>query len=74
VSQVKNSQGEDVRENVYVTSTEEHELAGSKGTANFVLKWAKDSRHQANLNVVNVKNVTRDYTGELPNVQTWAAL
>ena len=47
--QVKNSSGEDTREGVYVTSAEEHELAGSKGTANFVIKWVRDARTQANL-------------------------
>ena len=62
--QVKNSSGEDVREGVYVSSAEEHELAGSKGTANFVIKWVRDARNQANLNVVeDMKKVVFKYTG-----------
>ncbi len=63
--QVKNSAGEDVREGVYVSSAEDHELAGSKGTANFVIKWVRDARNQANLNVVeDMKKVVFKYTGE----------
>lgn len=64
--QVKNSSGEDTREGVYVTSAEDHELAGSKGTANFVIKWVRDARNQANLNVVEeMKKVVFKYTGAL---------
>jgi hypothetical protein len=36
--QVRESAGAEVRERVYVTAAEEHELSGSKGTANFVMK------------------------------------
>eukprot|EP01026_Neomeris_dumetosa_P031729 TRINITY_DN2515_c0_g1_i10.p3 TRINITY_DN2515_c0_g1~~TRINITY_DN2515_c0_g1_i10.p3 ORF type:complete len:163 (-),score=24.27 TRINITY_DN2515_c0_g1_i10:469-957(-) len=61
---VKNSAGEDVREGVYVSATEEHEMAGSRGTANFVLKWARDAKTNASLNVTDVKKVTREYTGD----------
>ncbi len=62
--QVKNSSGEDVREGVYVSSAEEHDLAGSKGSANFVIKWVRDARTQANLNVVEeMKKVVFKYTG-----------
>eukprot|EP01024_Parvocaulis_polyphysoides_P024997 TRINITY_DN22807_c2_g2_i1.p1 TRINITY_DN22807_c2_g2~~TRINITY_DN22807_c2_g2_i1.p1 ORF type:complete len:163 (-),score=28.22 TRINITY_DN22807_c2_g2_i1:75-563(-) len=61
---VKNSAGEDVREGVYVSAAEEHEMAGSRGTANFVLKWVRDARSNASLNVTEVKKVTREYTGE----------
>lgn len=61
-TQVKNSSGEDVREGVYVSNTEEHELSGSRGTANFRLKWVKDTRHEAYMNVQQVKGVTRALT------------
>ena len=62
--QVKNSSGEDTREGVYVSSAEEYELAGSKGTANFVIKWVRDARNQANLNVIeDLKKVSFKYTG-----------
>lgn len=34
--QVKESAGSESRERVYVSAAEEHDLSGSKGTANFV--------------------------------------
>lgn len=36
---MKNSTGEDQREGVRVTSTHEQDLPGSRGVANFALKW-----------------------------------
>lgn len=48
---------------MYVTAAEEHELSGSKGTANFVMKFAKDSRHECSINVMQLKGVTRPATG-----------
>lgn len=40
------------------------ELAGSRGTANFALKWARDARQQANLQVVeDIKGLALRYTG-----------
>lgn len=44
--QVKNSVGEDVREGVVVDLAEQHDLDGSRGTANFVLKWDRSAKHQ----------------------------
>lgn len=61
--QVKDSAGDDTREGVYVSASEVHDLSGSRGVANFVLKWAKDSKREAYLNVEEVKNVTRPLTG-----------
>lgn len=52
---MKNSTGDDVRTGVTVTSLHEEELPGSKGTANFALKWVKDSKHVAYLNVVEIE-------------------
>jgi hypothetical protein len=52
---VKDSTGTDVRKGVTVTSTHEEDLPGSKGTANFALKWAKDSKHVAYLNVKEIE-------------------
>ena len=60
--QVKNSVGDDVREGVRVTSLHTEELKDSRGTANFALKWVKDSRKAAYLNVVPIKNLTRHMT------------
>ena len=55
-----------MREGVYVSSAEEHDLMGSKGTANFVIKWVRDARSQANLNVIEeLKNVSFKYTGNI---------
>lgn len=62
---MKDSAGEDTRSGVYVSADEVHELAGSRGVANFVLKWAKDSKREAYLNIEEVKNVTRPLTGRL---------
>lgn len=62
LGQVKDSQGEEVRERVYVTAAEEHDIPNSKGTANFIMKWAKDSKHVATLNVVELKGITRPYS------------
>ena len=53
--QVKDSTGEDTRQGVTVTSSHEKELPGSKGTANFALKWARDSKHVASLNVKEIE-------------------
>jgi hypothetical protein len=35
-----------------VSSREEVDLAGSRGTAHFALKWARDAKHQASLQVI----------------------
>lgn len=48
---------------MYVTSREEHELSGSKGTAHLVMKFAKGSKKEASVNVMEIKGVTRPYTG-----------
>ena len=48
-----------------VSSADEVELAGSRGTANFALKWTRDARQQANLQVVeDIKGLPLRYTGE----------
>ncbi|GAB4813654.1 hypothetical protein N2152v2_000700 [Parachlorella kessleri] len=61
---VKDSAGEDIREGVYVAADEVYELSGSRGVANFVMKWAKDSKREAYLNVEEVKAVTRALKGD----------
>ena len=45
-----------------MTSLNTDELKDSRGTANFNLKWSKDSRKAAYLNVVPIKGVTRHMT------------
>lgn len=61
--QVKESAGAETRERVYVSATDEHELSGSRGSANFVMKFAKDARHECSINVMALKGVTRPATG-----------
>jgi hypothetical protein len=63
--QVQESAGKETRKGVYVTAAEQHDLSGSKGTANFVMKWAKDSRHESYINVMELKGFTRAITGVL---------
>jgi hypothetical protein len=62
-AQVKESAGSETRERVHVTAAETHDMSGSKGTANFVMKFAKDSRHECSINVMQLKGVTRAVTG-----------
>jgi hypothetical protein len=52
---VKDSTGEDERKGVEVTSTHEEELPGSRGSANFALRWHKDSKMPAHLNVREIQ-------------------
>jgi len=61
--------GDDVRSEVWVSGVEESELSGSKGTANFVMKWDKQSKHQAYAVVEQVKGLTRPIGAEDNN--TW---
>eukprot|EP00638_Chattonella_subsalsa_P010492 CAMPEP_0117748562 /NCGR_PEP_ID=MMETSP0947-20121206/9207_1 /TAXON_ID=44440 /ORGANISM="Chattonella subsalsa, Strain CCMP2191" /LENGTH=142 /DNA_ID=CAMNT_0005566283 /DNA_START=222 /DNA_END=650 /DNA_ORIENTATION=- len=56
----------DRREGVFVSDAETYELEGSRGTANFVVKFG-GSRKQAHLNVVEIKNTTRALTGDDAN-------
>ena len=51
-----------------VSSADEVELAGSRGTANFALKWARDARQQANMQVIE------DIKGLPLAVYRWAQL
>ena len=54
-AQVKDSTGDDERKGVEVTSTHEEELPGSRGSANFALRWHKDSKMPAHLNVQEIE-------------------
>lgn len=44
--QVKEGGGSEEKHGVWVTSTEEHELSGSKGSAHLVMKFAKGSKRE----------------------------
>jgi hypothetical protein len=61
---VKESAGSEERDGVFVTASETHELSGSKGTANLVMKFAKGAKHESYVNVLEIKGVTRDITAE----------
>ncbi|GBF90293.1 hypothetical protein Rsub_02399 [Raphidocelis subcapitata] len=61
---VRESAGSEERAGVYVTAADTHDLAGSKGSANFVMKFDKASKHEAYLNVLEIKGVTREITAD----------
>ena len=52
---MKDSTGDDERKGVEVTSTHEEELPGSRGSANFALRWHRDSKMPAHLNVHEIE-------------------
>ena len=56
---VKNSAGEEERDNVYVSSEEEVELTGSRGTAHFTIKW-DGAKKESSMSIVEIKG--QDFT------------
>lgn len=48
---LKETGGQEERRGVHVDDSEEHELTGSRGTAHFAMKWTKDSKHMATMNL-----------------------
>jgi hypothetical protein len=60
---IKQSDGAEERRGVAVDASEERPLSGSRGVAHFMLKWARDARHEAYINLQEVKGVTRALTG-----------
>lgn len=50
---VREGGGTEVRKAVEVSSAQQHELAGSKGTAHFVMKFDKSSRSEACINILD---------------------
>ncbi|CAD7700741.1 unnamed protein product [Ostreobium quekettii] len=62
---VKNPQGEDTREGIWVSAADEFPISGSRGTANYVMRWVKGVGKEASMNVTEVKGVTHpEYTGD----------
>ena len=58
------------KEGITVSASEEIELHGSRGTANFVMKWQGD-KHESYIKIVHVKKVTNVYeSGTLPTLPT----
>jgi len=49
------SEGGDVREGITVDPSDCIELDGSRGEANFVMKWSKQDSHQAYIKVVDLR-------------------
>ena len=45
----------ETREGITVDPAEELELSGSRGSANFVMKWNKSDTHQAYIKILDVK-------------------
>lgn len=62
--QVKDSTGEDTRKGVQVTSQHQEDLPGSKASANFALKWVRDSKHVAHLNLVEIPKELKNKSKE----------
>ena len=58
-AQVKESAGTASREDVRVSATEEADIPGSRGTANFVIKWERDSRHAAHLTLISMTDIRK---------------
>ena len=58
---LKQSDGDEVKEGVYVSSEEEIAMSGSRGVANFVMKYPGGSK-EVSLNVQQIKGTTRAYT------------
>mmetsp|Transcript_21630 Transcript_21630/g.55494 ORF Transcript_21630/g.55494 Transcript_21630/m.55494 type:complete len:162 (+) Transcript_21630:182-667(+) len=58
---LQQSQGSERREGVEICENESHEIPGSKGDANFLMKWARDDRKHATINIEHVKKYTRAY-------------
>ena len=53
------------KEGITVSSIDEYELTGSRGVANFVMKWPGD-KHESYIKIVHVKKVTPQYgSGEI---------
>ncbi|CAM9387385.1 unnamed protein product [Choristocarpus tenellus] len=57
----------EIREFVEVTRARNEELAGSRGTANVVIKW-KGAKKQATMSIVDIKKVTT--AGEIKGEQS----
>ena len=55
---VGNGSGEE-RNNVTVSVDDIYELEGSKGTANYIMKWDKKDQHQAYMKILEVLPYTK---------------
>ncbi|KAG1672233.1 hypothetical protein FOA52_002934 [Chlamydomonas sp. UWO 241] len=58
---LKEGAGFETRDGVHVDRGHEAEIPGSKGNANFVMKW-KESKRECTISIVDVKGATRDIT------------
>eukprot|EP00919_Chromeraceae_sp_WS-2016_P050464 GHVR01119653.1.p1 GENE.GHVR01119653.1~~GHVR01119653.1.p1 ORF type:complete len:171 (+),score=35.73 GHVR01119653.1:35-514(+) len=57
---VKESNGEEVREKVTMITDEMFDLTNSRGTAHFIIKW-DGSKHQSTINIEQLKGVSNTY-------------
>lgn len=60
IFRIRQTGGTEERDNVEVDSSNQEELFGSKGAANFKLKWDKKDKHEAYVNVVSQKEYSGD--------------
>jgi hypothetical protein len=51
------SDSSEIREGITVDPTDELELDGSRGIANFVMKWSKSDSHQAYIKIIELKKI-----------------
>ena len=70
--QVKESSGDERRDRVRVSAADSFDIPGSRGTANFLIKFYKDARHPATLSVTDIKGITQPYTAD--KAGEWAPL
>mmetsp|Transcript_683 Transcript_683/g.829 ORF Transcript_683/g.829 Transcript_683/m.829 type:complete len:158 (+) Transcript_683:170-643(+) len=60
---VQQSAGDERKGPIFVSTDEEHEISGSRGTANFVLKWP-GTKNQSYMNIVQDKAVKDCISGD----------
>lgn len=57
--QIKESAGAAEREDVRVSTLEVADIPGSRGSANFCIKWERDSKHAAHLTLLNMTDLRK---------------
>ena len=60
-SQIKESAGATEREDVRVSAAEVADIPGSRGTANFCIKWERDAKHAAHLTLIKMAVIRKQY-------------
>lgn len=68
---ISSSDGEE-RKGITVSKSDVLELNGSKGDANYVMKWHKADSHQAYIKLVDVKKADGSY--KITDTGTWVTI